>query len=159
MKGRNIALIILGSALLIVVLAFVGRWAMHLGAVTPSSDHSASSAPSQTASVAIPSVPDTGGSPGSTTITQADSGKTVTLKAGTRFLLDLGGTEDWAVKIGDASIVRRVPGVLTVKGSQGLFEVLRVGTTTLSAEGRPNCSVGEMCAQYIIDFKATINGV
>jgi hypothetical protein len=173
MRSRNIALIILGSVVLIVALAFIGRWAMNRSSAGPDQTASSSRTASTTTVYMTPAVPDTGGNPASgstssttptviptsTIITQADSNKTVTLKIGTQFLLNLGGTENWTVKVGDTSIVRPVPNASAAKGTQGLFEVLRTGTTTLSAEGRPNCKAGEMCAQYIIDFKTTINGV
>jgi hypothetical protein len=170
MRSRNIVLIILGSALVIVLLAFIGRWTMGLGKEVRNETISVNTHTASSTVQTEPSAPSTGGRSDdddthtptvatSTMITQADAGKTVTLKVGTQFLLNLGGTERWTISIGDTSIVRRVPNASAAKGTQGLFEVLRVGTTTISAEGRPNCSAGMMCAQYIINFKTTVQGV
>jgi len=41
------------------------------------------------------------------------------LAVGQQFLVDLGSTVDWTVTIADQGIVRRVPGVLVIRGAQG----------------------------------------
>ncbi|HEX7724586.1 MAG TPA: hypothetical protein VF438_02515 [Candidatus Paceibacterota bacterium] len=170
-ENRNIIFIILGSALVIVVLAFIGRWAMHRGAEVQTAATGVNAHASVLADT--PSVPATGGNmtsspaaqvcapgtPRSTMVTQADADKTVILKAGTQFLLNLGDSEAWSVTVGDNTIIRQVPNASAAKGTQGLFEVLRTGSTTITAVGRPQCTAGRMCAQYVITFKTTILGV
>ena len=75
----------------------------------------------------------------SLSVTLEDNGKTITLKPGDRFLLNLGDSYDWEVTIADQTVVSRVIGVLTIRGSQGLFEARQTGTTTLTANGNPTC--------------------
>jgi len=73
------------------------------------------------------------------TITLADDSRTVVLRAGERFLLKLGEEYDWMVVLEDPAIVSRVANVLTVRGSQGLYEAHKPGRTTLVATGDPPC--------------------
>ena len=73
------------------------------------------------------------------TITLSDTGKTVTLTLGERFVLQLGDTFIWSVSIDNPTIISRVPGVLPIRGSQGLFETLKPGQTMLHATGDPAC--------------------
>jgi hypothetical protein len=72
-------------------------------------------------------------------VTLDDNGKTVALQPGDRFLLNLGEGYNWDVSIADPSIVSRVIGVLTIRGSQGLYEAHEPGTTALTATGDPDC--------------------
>jgi hypothetical protein len=76
---------------------------------------------------------------GNLTVTLADNGGTVLMQVGQRFLLDLGDTYNWAFSIDDQSIVSRVINILTIRGSQGLFEAHLAGTTVLHATGDPSC--------------------
>jgi hypothetical protein len=46
---------------------------------------------------------------------------------------------DWQLQINDPTILSRVPNVLTIKGSQGLFEGHKAGQTTLTATGDLAC--------------------
>ena len=74
-------------------------------------------------------------------ITLEDSGKTVQLIVGNRFLLNLGAdVYEWNLSIEDPSILGRVKNVMTIRGSQGLFEALKPGTTRLQADGNPLCA-------------------
>lgn len=73
------------------------------------------------------------------TVTLADDGQTITLQPGQRFLLDLGADYNWTVTVDDPAIVSRVVNVLTIRGSQGLYEAHQPGRTTLSATGDPIC--------------------
>ncbi len=73
------------------------------------------------------------------TITQRDNRRTITLQVGDRFLLNLGDTMDWQLQIDNPAVVSRVPNVLTVKGSQGLFQAHAIGQATLSATGDAPC--------------------
>jgi photosystem II stability/assembly factor-like uncharacterized protein len=72
-------------------------------------------------------------------VTLADDGQTFTLHIGQRFLLDLGADYDWTVTVDDPAVVSRVVNVLTIRGSQGLYEAHQPGRTTLSATGDPIC--------------------
>jgi hypothetical protein len=73
------------------------------------------------------------------TITLADNDKTLTLHVGQRFLLALGESYDWTISIDDQSVVSRVVNVLTIRGTQGLFEAHKPGRAILAAVGDPPC--------------------
>jgi hypothetical protein len=64
---------------------------------------------------------------------------TITLHVGERFLLQLGEEYEWTVEIDDPTVVSRVTGVTTIKGSQGLFEARRRGSAMVLAAGEPPC--------------------
>ena len=101
-----------------------------------------------------PMVPD---SSGNLTVTLADRGRIVQLQVGQRFLLDLGDTYVWTISIADQNIVSRVPNIMTIQGSQGLFEAHTAGTTTLQASGDPACRQSKPpCAMPSILFEITI---
>jgi hypothetical protein len=72
-------------------------------------------------------------------VTLADDGQTVTMHVGESFLLKLGTAYDWTVIPLDQDIIRREPNVLTVIGSQGLYQAHKVGRTQISATGDPPC--------------------
>jgi hypothetical protein len=76
---------------------------------------------------------------GSRTVTLADDGQTVTLRVGERFLLNLGDTFIWQVTPADPTVLSRMVNVLTIKGSQGLYEAHKAGRTELMATGDPPC--------------------
>ncbi len=88
-------------------------------------------------------------------VTQADNGTTLHLAVGQQFLVDLGSTVDWSVTIADQGIVGRVPGILVIRGAQGIYAALVPGTTILTAIGSPVCSSGA-CPQFRIAFSITI---
>jgi hypothetical protein len=74
-------------------------------------------------------------------VTLEDSGKTVMLKVGDRFLLNLGmDVYQWSLNIDDQTVLSRVKNIMTIKGSQGLFEALKAGRATLTASGDPLCA-------------------
>lgn len=73
------------------------------------------------------------------TITVNDNGRTIALQVGEQFLLNLGDNLDWQWQIDDPTMVSRVPNVLTIRGSQGMFEARQPGQTTLTARGDPPC--------------------
>lgn len=87
------------------------------------------------------------------TVTQADDGQTVALRVGDRFLLDLGDAFNWTPAVADQSIVRLVPGVLVIRGAQGVYEALRPGETDLTAVGTLNCPPGQPCPALAILFR------
>lgn len=72
-------------------------------------------------------------------ITLDDSGKTLTFQPGQRFLLYLGEDYTWDLNISDLNVIRRVPGVMVIRGAQGLFDAVQAGTTTITATGDPAC--------------------
>ncbi len=73
------------------------------------------------------------------TVTLAQDGQTIALRPGQRLLLKLGESEDWTVIPHDPEIVGRVVNVLTIRGSQGLYEAHRPGRTVLTGTGDPPC--------------------
>ena len=88
-------------------------------------------------------------------VTQQDNGKTVVLYKGEAFLLNLGDM-DWTLSISNPNIISRVKNIMVIRGAQGIYRTDNIGTTTLSAQGRPHCDTGQMCAQYIVNFSTTI---
>jgi hypothetical protein len=72
-------------------------------------------------------------------ITLDDNGKTLTFQPGQRFLLYLGEGYTWDLNISDQNVIRRVPGVMVIRGAQGLFDAVQAGTTTITAVGDPAC--------------------
>ena len=76
---------------------------------------------------------------GALTITLADDGRTIFMHVGERFLLNLGEGFDWTVLPDDPAILSRVPNILTIRGSQGLYEAQNAGRTALTATGDPTC--------------------
>ncbi|MFA7249729.1 MAG: hypothetical protein WC273_08870 [Dehalococcoidia bacterium] len=81
-------------------------------------------------------------------ITLDQHGSTVTLHVGDRVLLMLGETYTWTVDPLDTNVVRRVPGIAVIRGAQGVYEAVGVGSTDLSATGDPLCRQAvPACAQ------------
>ena len=93
--------------------------------------------------------------PASLVITQVDNGRTLQLAVGQQLLVDLGSTLDWAVTVADQGVVGRVPGVLVIRGAQGLYVARGPGTTLLSAVGSPICASGA-CPQYRVAFGVSL---
>jgi hypothetical protein len=103
------------------------------------------------------STPLTPDSSGNLDVTTSDNGRTVLLQVGQRFLLDLGDTYSWNFTINDQTIVSRVPNIMTIRGSQGLFEAHTTGTTTLQATGDPACRQSQpACMMPSVVFSITI---
>jgi hypothetical protein len=72
-------------------------------------------------------------------ITLQDNGKTITLHVGQTVLLKLGEDYQWDIQIIDQSVISRIKNITVIRGAQGVYEVLKVGNTTLSAKGDPVC--------------------
>jgi hypothetical protein len=86
-----------------------------------------------------------------------DNGGTVLMQVGQRFLLNLGETYNWSFSIDDQTIVSRVINVMTIRGSQGLFEAHKAGTTLLNASGDPQCRQSTpACGMPSITFQIQI---
>ena len=93
-----------------------------------------------------------------TTITINDNGRTVKLKAGDTFLLNLGSDiYDWEVSIDHQDVLHLKMGILVIQGAQGLYEGLSPGTATLSASGNPHCLNSKpACMMPSILFSITV---
>jgi len=89
-------------------------------------------------------------------VTAADNGTTLHLAVGQQFLLDLGSAVDWAVTVADQRVVRRVIGVLVIRGAQGIYEARTAGTTLLSAVGSPPCPSAGACPLFRLEFRLVI---
>ncbi len=72
-------------------------------------------------------------------VTLDDNGKTIRMKVGDSFLLNLGGTYTWNVNSSDQSVLKRKVNVLVIRGAQGIYDAVRSGTVTLTATGDPQC--------------------
>lgn len=92
---------------------------------------------------------------GDKTITQKDNGKTLHIKQGSRVVISL-GEMDWTLNFSTPGVLNRIKNIAALLGSQGVYTADTVGTTVLTAEGRPHCEPGEMCAQYIVNVTTTI---
>ncbi|HEU0080629.1 MAG TPA: hypothetical protein VFQ72_01200 [Candidatus Paceibacterota bacterium] len=90
-------------------------------------------------------------------LTQADNGKAVDMNRGDRLVIKLGDKESWALSIKPTGVIDRAKNIAAVRGSQGVYTANTVGTAVVTAQGRPVCASGTMCAQYIIEFAATVN--
>lgn len=88
-------------------------------------------------------------------ITEANNNETITVKKDTSIVIAL-GTDIWTLSFAPATILSEIKNVGPIEGMQGLYSAKTVGTTVITAEGRPNCKPGEMCAQYIKNFMVTI---
>jgi hypothetical protein len=119
-----------------------------------------SAAPATTVVAASPTPAATTGTPvagANATVTLNEDGQTVQMRVGDRFLLALGEGYDWTVEVADPSVLSRVIGVLTVRGSQGLYEAHKAGTTTLTATGDPPCRRAQpACAAPSRLFQVTV---
>jgi hypothetical protein len=90
-------------------------------------------------------------------VTLADDGKTVNLKVGQRFLLNLGEGYDWAPTVTDQNVVSRVVGILVIRGAQGIYKAHAPGTVTLTASGDPTCRQSKpACAMPSRLFKVNL---
>ena len=91
------------------------------------------------------------------TITLADNGQTLPLAIGDRFLLDLGSNYIWKVQIADPSVIAQLPAPLLPINSQGLFQAVAPGITTLTAYGDPPCrSLQPACGLPSLVFRITL---
>ena len=75
---------------------------------------------------------------------------------GETFRLVLGDPANWSVEIADETVVRRVIGLTVEPGSQGIFEALRPGRTTLTATGGLVCPPGQACPAIARVFQVTL---
>lgn len=100
-----------------------------------------------TVEVASPS-PDTRPAPtlsplhGATTITFGDNLQTIILAIGDTFILDLGGSNNWQIQVGDERIIARVPDPVEESHARERYRAITAGQTYLQATGVPDCVVG-----------------
>jgi hypothetical protein len=91
------------------------------------------------------------------TITPDDNGQTFNINVGDRVVVKMGDTLKWTVDLDPQGILVPVPGVGTLaRGVQGIYEAVQPGTVTLTATGRPDCSSGQVCPQFIQEVQVTI---
>ncbi len=76
---------------------------------------------------------------GGLTITRANNRQTITLHTGDRFVLLLGDEYQWTVTVADQTVLHRVVNITPIRGSQGVYEALKPGSTQLVAAGDPAC--------------------
>ncbi len=90
-------------------------------------------------------------------VTLADDSKTITLKVGQTFLLDLGSDMNWTPNVVDQKVVSRVIGITVIKGAQGVYQADAPGTTQLMATGQAPCRLAKpACAVPDRLFSVTI---
>lgn len=86
-------------------------------------------------------------------VTLADNGKTINLSVGEQFLLAIGGNFNWSVDLINQSMIVRVPTLIEIPGSQGIFEAVASGKATLAALGEPDCN---KCVEPPAHFAVTL---
>lgn len=88
---------------------------------------------------------------GGTEITRASDGQTVHLPLGGTLTVRMGTELDWTVSIDPPVVLQPVPGAGPLeRGVQALLRAAQAGTATLTAEGKPHCDPGQLCAQFIV---------
>jgi hypothetical protein len=91
-------------------------------------------------------------------VTLDQNNQQITLQKGQRLLLNLGQNYDWSLNIDNDAVISRVPNVMVMQGTQGLFEAHAEGKTTLVATGDPFClKATPRCGMPSILFKVNIS--
>ena len=88
-------------------------------------------------------------------ITEADDRGTIALNVGDRVLLALDGPYTWQVTVADPSVLSQTNDP-TLPGSQGIFQALAAGQTTLTAVGSPICPPDQACVQIVRVFNLAL---
>ena len=102
---------------------------------------------------------DSAPTPATSTVTLADDGTTITMHRGDTFLLMLGTDYNWDVQVSDTSILARVPNITVIRGAQGIYQALGMGSTTLTATGVLSCPPGTACPMLARLFRLDVNVV
>jgi hypothetical protein len=90
-------------------------------------------------------------------ISRADDGKTITLRPGERFVIDLGAGYGWTVDIGDQGVIERVRNVMVMSGAQGMYEAENRGETAVTASGMPECiAATPPCEPRTVSFRVHV---
>jgi predicted secreted protein len=91
-------------------------------------------------------------------ITQADTGKTFSLRTGSTALLQLGGGMSWREPVVMGQAVTLTP--VALSGTPGYqqwhIQAIRPGQATIQSYGTIPCSPGRVCAQLVVAFQVTI---
>ena len=136
---------------LIAVAATLLLGGMLAGVTSAQTPPAAAPASTATAPSAAPPVA------GAVEIGRGDTGKTVRIAVGQDVTVRLGTDLDWTVSIDPPGVLIAAPGVnALVRGVQGIYRGTRPGTATVSAEGRPHCNPGQVCAQFIEQVTVTV---
>lgn len=72
-------------------------------------------------------------------VTLADDGRTLNMRVGQTFLLNLGEGYTWQVSVDDTNVLSRKVNVLVIKGAQGIYQANSPGTAKITASGDPLC--------------------
>ncbi|HEX7491794.1 MAG TPA: hypothetical protein VF337_08850 [Candidatus Limnocylindrales bacterium] len=106
---------------------------------------------------ATPTATSVGGAAGSgtVTVTMADNEKTVQMVVGQNLSLSLGGGVLWSLAISDAKVLQRLPAPVPT-GVDGIYKAIAVGSANLNGTGRPDCSGGGFCPQFVLAFSINI---
>ncbi len=132
----------------------VGATASPTGGSTPTAAHTTPKTGTPTGTPG--SVPST--APVALVITQADTGKVLTLPFGSAAELRLGGNLRWSSPTATAGILSVAPETLTPDPGYQAWRITATGhgTTMIQSNGVPVCPPGKVCAQFIVAFRATI---
>ncbi len=113
-----------------------------------------------TAALPLPAAPGSADAGADTTprvVTNADSGSTLHLHPSESFILKLGSGLEWSsVHVSDTSVLAPDPTFAAVPDAQGMYGARSSGTAVVTAEGRPHCDPGMICAQYIVEFHLAV---
>ena len=85
-----------------------------------------------------------------------DNARTISLKTGQKFLLHLKNEPyEWKVNVEEPRVIRLAGTSSSIRGSQGIYEALRPGRTSLTAEGELPChKVNPPCMAPTLAFNA-----
>ncbi len=91
-------------------------------------------------------------------ITQADTGKTFTLPAGSVAELRLVGSFRWSAPQASPAIVALAPEALPTGAGYEAWKITATGhgTAVIESTGSPVCPPGHVCAQYVVLFRVTL---
>ncbi|MES2436884.1 MAG: hypothetical protein V4519_02640 [Patescibacteria group bacterium] len=89
-------------------------------------------------------------------VDQSYHNKSITLKVGDEFLLDLADDIDWKVTLTNSGIVEQLKTSEALQGTQGIFKAIKAGETTLNAGGGKKCAEGMACILIYAEFTTKI---
>jgi hypothetical protein len=95
----------------------------------------------------------------SRTISDADSGKTITMVAGTCAKLSLNPRFAWKTPVSDSKAVTVTDTESFAPDSIWTLNAIRSGYATISATGGPICKPGQFCPLFIVEFSVHIRVV
>lgn len=91
-------------------------------------------------------------------ITEADTGKTFTLPFGSAAELRLGGGLGWSTPKATPAILALTKEAVASSAGYQAWTITTTGhgTALVEATGSPPCQPGQVCAQFVVLFRATI---